>query len=104
MAKSVTAGTPAKNGVKKKSKTNKKLTLLVLPFIVLCFLFSYFPLHGWIYAFYDYKPPLALSQCEFVGFQWFEMLFGNKTQVAQMVQVLQTERDICIMILKQYKL
>ncbi len=89
MAKSVTAGTPAKNGVKKKSKTNKKLTLLVLPFIVLCFLFSYFPLHGWIYAFYDYKPPLALSQCEYVGFQWFEMLFGNKTQVAQMVQVLQ---------------
>ncbi len=89
MAKSVSAGTPAQNGVKKKkSKTNKRLTLFVLPFIVLCFLFSYFPLHGWIYAFYDYKPPLSLSQCDFVGLQWFKMLFGNKTQVAQMVQVL----------------
>lgn len=89
MAKSVSAGAPAQNGVKKKkSKTNKRLTLFVLPFIVLCFLFSYFPLHGWIYAFYDYKPPLSLSQCDFVGLQWFKMLFGNKTQVAQMVQVL----------------
>lgn len=88
MARSVTAGTPAKDGVKKKSKTNKKWTLLVLPFIILSFLFSYFPLHGWIYAFYDYKPPLSLSQCDFVGLQWFRMLFGNKTQVAQMIQVM----------------
>ena len=57
-----------------KSKTNKKLTALLIPFIILCFLFSYFPLHGWIYAFYDYKPPLTLSKCEFIGLQWFEML------------------------------
>lgn len=69
-------------------KTNKKLTLFIVPFIVLCFLFSYFPLHGWIYAFYDYKPPLPLSKCQFVGFQWFKMLFGNETQLAQIVQVM----------------
>lgn len=89
MARSVTAGKTAKDGVKKKSKTNKKWTLLILPFIILSFLFSYFPLHGWIYAFYDYKPPLSLSQCDFVGLQWFKMLFGNKTQVAQMIQVME---------------
>ena len=64
-------------------KTNKKLTLFIVPFIVLCFLFSYFPLHGWIYAFYDYKPPLPLSKCQFVGLQWFKMLFGNETQLAR---------------------
>ncbi|MBE5986045.1 MAG: sugar ABC transporter permease [Paenibacillaceae bacterium] len=69
-------------------KTNKKLTLMIVPFIILCFLFSYFPLHGWIYAFFDYKPPLPLSKCEFVGLQWFKMLFGNKTQVDQMIQVM----------------
>ena len=69
-------------------KTNKKLTLFIVPFIVLCFLFSYFPLHGWIYAFYDYKPPLPLSKCQFVGLQWFKMLFGNETQLAQIVQVM----------------
>ncbi len=69
-------------------KTNKKLTLFIVPFIVLCFLFSYFPLHGWIYAFYDYKPPLPLGKCQFVGLQWFKMLFGNETQLAQIVQVM----------------
>ena len=41
----------------------------ILPFLVLVFLFSYFPLHGWIYAFYDYKPPRSLSDCQFVGLQ-----------------------------------
>ena len=65
-----------------------KLFLCIVPFVILSFLFSYFPLHGWVYAFFDYKPPLKLSQCEFVGWKWFETLFANKTQVAQMVQVM----------------
>ena len=66
----------------------KKLVLLILPFLVLCFLFSYFPLHGWIYAFYDYRAPLKLSQCEFVGGKWFLTLFSNKTQVSQLMVVM----------------
>ena len=85
MAKATSA---AKTATPKGSKKNKKLTLMIIPFVILVFLFSYFPLHGWIYAFYDYKPPLPLSKCEFVGLQWFKMLFGNKTQVAQMIQVM----------------
>ncbi|WP_432627181.1 ABC transporter permease subunit [Brotaphodocola sp.] len=67
---------------------SRRLFYCIVPFIILCFMFSYFPLHGWIYAFYDYKPPLKLSQCEFVGAKWFTMIFANKTQVAQMVQVM----------------
>lgn len=67
---------------------SKKLFLCILPFIILCFAFSYFPLHGWIYAFFDYKPPIPLSDSKFVGMKWFKMLFANKTQVSQMVQVL----------------
>ncbi|MGN0405175.1 MAG: ABC transporter permease [Bariatricus sp.] len=66
----------------------RRLFLCLIPFIILCFLFSYFPLHGWIYAFFDYKPPLKLSQCEFVGMKWFKTLFMNKTQVSQMIQVM----------------
>lgn len=69
-------------------KESKKLFLLILPFLILCALFCYFPLHGWIYAFFDYKPPLKLSQCAFVGWQWFKMLFSSPTQVAQMIQVM----------------
>lgn len=73
---------------KKKMSVSCKLFLCIVPFVILSFLFSYFPLHGWVYAFFDYKPPLKLSQCEFVGWKWFETLFANKTQVAQMVQVM----------------
>lgn len=73
---------------KKSTAQSRRLFYCILPFIILSFLFSYFPLHGWIYAFFDYKPPLALSQCEFVGMKWFKTLFANKTQVAQMIQVM----------------
>ena len=62
---------------------------MILPFLVLCFMFSYFPLHGWIYALYDYKPPKKLSSCEFVGLKWFQMLFSNPTQIKQLMVVMQ---------------
>lgn len=75
-------------GKKKGSTYGKKLFLYIMPFLLLSFAFSYFPLHGWIYAFYDYKPPLKLSQCEFVGFRWFTMLFSNQTQVSQIMKVM----------------
>ncbi len=61
---------------------------MILPFLILNFLFAYFPLHGWIYAFYDYRAPLKLSQCEFVGLKWFTMLFSNPTQMSQLGQVM----------------
>ena len=77
-----------KQVAKPQTKESKKMVLYILPFLILCALFSYFPLHGWIYAFFDYKPPLKLSQCEFVGWQWFKTLFSSPTQVAQMIQVL----------------
>lgn len=73
---------------KKSDMEGKKLFLLILPFLILSFLFSYFPLHGWIYAFFDYRAPLKLSQCEFVGLKWFKTLFANPTQVKQLLQVM----------------
>ncbi|MGN1142709.1 MAG: ABC transporter permease subunit, partial [Oliverpabstia sp.] len=82
-----------KKGIVKKNShsrdgSSKVMVLYILPFLILCLLFCYFPLHGWIYAFFDYKPPLKLSQCDFVGFQWFKVLFSSPTQVAQMIQVM----------------
>lgn len=75
--------------VKKKRNTQGiKMFLYILPFILLSFAFSYFPLHGWIYAFFDYKPPLKLSQCDFVGLKWFKMLFNNPMQVNQLMKVM----------------
>lgn len=62
--------------------------LVIVPFLVLVFLFSYFPLYGWIYALYDYKPALGLGGSEFVGLQWFQLLVSSPTQMAQIGQVL----------------
>jgi putative aldouronate transport system permease protein len=78
----------AKNAKNRKNREGKKLFLLILPFLILSFVFSYFPLHGWIYALYDYRAPLKLSQCEFVGLKWFKALFNNPTQVKLLVQVM----------------
>lgn len=73
---------------KAKKRESFKLFLMIVPFLILVFLFSYFPLHGWIYALYDYRAPLKLSQCEFVGLKWFQSLFSNPTQVSQLLIVL----------------
>ncbi|THF76683.1 ABC transporter permease [Cohnella fermenti] len=54
-----------------------KLLLMVLPFILIAFAFSYVPLFGWIYAFYDYKPGIPLSKTEFIGFENFVEMFND---------------------------
>ena len=71
-----------------KKRQGKIMFFMILPFLILNFLFAYFPLHGWIYAFYDYRAPLKLSQCEFAGLKWFTMLFSNPTQMSQLGQVM----------------
>jgi multiple sugar transport system permease protein/putative aldouronate transport system permease protein len=73
---------------KKRISPGFKLFLLISPFMLLVFILSYFPLYGWAYAFFDYRPPLKLSQCDFVGLKWFEMLFRNPTQVKQLLKVM----------------
>lgn len=75
---------------RKKAKNIRgfKMFLMISPFLVLVFLFSYFPLHGWIYSLYDYRAPLKLSQCSFVGLKWFKMLFANKMQLSELGKVM----------------
>lgn len=65
-----------------------KLFLMITPFLALIFIFSYFPLYGWAYAFFNYKPPLKLSQCDFVGFQWFKMMFNGAGQIKQIIVIM----------------
>lgn len=65
-----------------------KLFLMFLPFAALCFVFSYLPLYGWRYAFYDYKSGGTLSADNFVGFKWFTQLFQNEATRSDIVQVL----------------
>ena len=53
------------------------LTLCFLPFLVFIILFNYVPLAGWALAFINYKPGLKLSQCDFVGLEYFILIFEN---------------------------
>ncbi len=61
------------------SKTSKdyKLLWMALPFIVIVFLFSYVPIFGWIYSFYDYVPGVPIFECDFVGADYFRLIFRD---------------------------
>lgn len=65
-----------------------KLFLMFLPFIALTFVFSYLPLYGWRYAFFDYKSGGTLSSENFVGFKWFTQLFQNEATRSDTIRVL----------------
>lgn len=71
-----------------KKKEGIKLFLMILPFMVLIFIFSYYPLYGWVYSLFDYRPPRALEQCEFVGLKWFFSLVETPEKRGQIGQVL----------------
>ena len=73
---------------KKELPKKYKLFLLMLPFLVAVFLFSYLPLYGWSYAFYNYKFGIPMNDQEFVGFKWFTELVTNFGHRANMVRVM----------------
>lgn len=65
-----------------------RLFLMMLPIIALAFVFSYLPLYGWRYAFFDYKSGETLSAENFVGFKWFTSLLQNSATKSDLVNVL----------------
>ncbi len=62
--------------------------LYILPFIVLVAVFAYYPLYGWMYAFFDYRPPAPLSMDSFVGFKWFKSLVENPVKTKIVLNVV----------------
>ena len=61
--------------------------LVTFSFIILVAIFSYYPLYGWAYAFYDYVPPNQPTVAEPI-FKWFQKLFSNEVQIKNTVRVL----------------
>ncbi len=74
----------------KNQKLRKSLRefLYILPFIALIGVFAYYPLYGWIYSFFDYRPPHTLADAEFVGLKWFKSLVENPVKTSQILNVL----------------
>ncbi len=65
-----------------------RLFLMMLPFLLAVFLFSYLPLYGWSYAFYNYKFGLPMNEQEFVGLKWFTEMVTNVGHRENIVRVL----------------
>lgn len=62
--------------------------LYIVPFIILVAVFAYYPLYGWGYAFFDYRPPKPLTLDDFVGLKWFQSLVENPVKTKQIINVL----------------
>ncbi len=71
-----------------REKDGFKLFLMVLPCLLFIFVFSYLPLWGWAYSFFDYKPGRALLNCDFVGWKHFTRMFGNAVLRKQLIGVM----------------
>ncbi len=65
-----------------------RLFLMISPLLLLIFIFSYVPIYGWTYAFFNYKPGLPLSRCKFVGMEHFSRLFIDAYGRRTMLRVL----------------
>ena len=72
------AGKSAVLEPKMEMKESYKIFLMFLPVLALAFVFSYLPLWGWRYAFFDYKAGGELTAENFVGFRWFTYLFESE--------------------------
>ncbi|MBQ9251672.1 MAG: sugar ABC transporter permease [Clostridia bacterium] len=65
-----------------------RLFLMMLPVILLAFIFCYLPIWGWRYAFFDYTPGSDIGPQNYVGFKWFRFLFTDPATSADLVRVL----------------
>jgi putative aldouronate transport system permease protein len=77
-------------------KEGKYLFWLCVPFFLATFVFSYLPLFGWSYAFFDYRIGWNLLRCEFVGLKHFLSPFQNAIVRQEMLRVLKNTLGIAL--------
>lgn len=65
-----------------------RLFLMAAPFLAAVFVFSYLPLYGWLFSFFDYRAGLQLFNCKFVGLKYFAQLANNAVLFQEMLRVL----------------
>ena len=57
------------------------LLFMTLPFMVIVLLFNYVPIFGWIYSVFDYIPGISILECDFVGLDYFRLIFRDANVV-----------------------
>lgn len=68
---------PKKSSFWKVALRNRYLYAMSLPFVIWVFVFSYYPLWGWLIAFQRWKPGKSIWEQKWVGFDQFETLFHD---------------------------
>jgi len=71
------SATLQKNFMKKIKKESNAFHLMLLPGVIVTFLFAYIPLAGIVMAFQNFRPFLGFSGSDWVGFDNFRFLFSN---------------------------
>ena len=61
---------------------------MAFPCIAFIILFSYVPLYGWIYSFFEYKPGIPLSHTPFVGLKFFKMAIEDPQMINSVINTL----------------
>lgn len=57
------------------------LLFMTLPFMIIVLLFNYVPIFGWIYSVFDYIPGVSVFDCDFVGLDYFRLIFKDANVV-----------------------
>ena len=83
----ITGRTPER-GMKMEMEEKYRLFLMMLPVILLAFIFCYLPIWGWRYALFDYTPGGGIGPENYVGLKWFRFLFTDPATSADLIRVL----------------
>lgn len=73
---------------KEKQRQRLTVTLLAMPFVIVVFIFSYIPLFGWTYSFFNYKPGIPLIKSHFVGLEYFRLIVTDTDMGRVLVNTL----------------
>ena len=77
----------------KQIKKSRQLYLIMLPAFLATLLFSYVPMYGIVLAFQKYNPTKSMLNQHWVGFRYFEKLFG----MADFYQILGNTLEIALL-------
>ncbi|MFC5701962.1 ABC transporter permease [Cohnella faecalis] len=72
-------------GVSRFWLSQSPLYMMLLPGMLLLFLFSYMPMFGLVMAFTDFKPRLGFFGSPYVGLKWFDYLFNSSPDFSQVL-------------------
>ncbi len=61
----------------KQYKAQTALFIMVIPCMIITFIFSYYPLSGWIMAFQNFRPAKGYFGSKFVGLDQFKFMFDD---------------------------